>query len=133
MLYFRFSIFIFCQNISEGYFWTMNTAMWHLLWKVIDSMPTKLSWLPDQNIFGKINSKLRNYWLWSILFTYDFLFLYRALLYGGMKESQLCEIELKDTPLTAFKHLLRYIYMGHMTLGNQKDELILEILGLAHK
>ena len=62
-----------------------------------------------------------------------FFFLYRALLYGGMKESQLCEIELKDTPLTAFKHLLRYIYMGHMTLGNQKDELILEILGLAHK
>jgi len=58
---------------------------------------------------------------------------FRALLYGGMKESQLCEIELKDTPLTAFKHLLRYIYMGHMTLGNQKDELILEILGLAHK
>ena len=67
------------------------------------------------------------------LFTHNFLFLYRALLYGGMKESQLCEIELKDTPLTAFKHLLRYIYMGHMTLGNQKDELILEILGLAHK
>merc|ERR1711971_559 len=58
---------------------------------------------------------------------------FRALLYGGMKESQLCEIELKDTPLSAFKHLLRYIYMGHMTLGNQKDELILEILGLAHK
>ena len=60
-MYFRFSIFIFCQNISEGYFWTMNTAMWHLLWKVIDSMPTKLSWLPDQSIFGKINSKIRNH------------------------------------------------------------------------
>jgi len=58
---------------------------------------------------------------------------FRALLYGGMKESQLEEIELKDTPLAAFKELLRYIYRGHMTLGNQKDELILEILGLAHK
>jgi BTB/POZ domain-containing protein 9 len=55
------------------------------------------------------------------------------MLFGGMKESQLNEIELKDTPLTAFKGLLRYVYMGHMTLGNQKDELILEILGLAHK
>ena len=50
-----------------------------------------------------------------------------------MKESQLEEIELKDTHLLAFKELLRYIYRGHMTLGNQKDELILEILGLAHK
>merc|ERR1712012_366743 len=58
---------------------------------------------------------------------------FRALLYGGMKESQLEEIELKDTHLLAFKELLRYIYRGHMTLGNQKDELILEILGLAHK
>lgn len=58
---------------------------------------------------------------------------FRALLYGGLRESQLAEIELKDTPLSAFKHLLRYIYMGHMTLGNQRDELILEILGLAHK
>ena len=53
---------------------------------------------------------------------------FRALLYGGLKESQLNEIELKDTPLSAFKCLLRYIYMGHMTLGNQKDELILIIL-----
>ena len=57
ILPFRSSIFIFCRNISEGYFWTMNTAMWHLLWKVIDSMPTKLSWLPDQSIFGKIKSR----------------------------------------------------------------------------
>ncbi len=50
-----------------------------------------------------------------------------------MIESQLNEIELKDTPLQAFKALLRYIYMGYMSLGNQKDEHILEILGLAHK
>ena len=58
---------------------------------------------------------------------------FRALLYGGMKESQLNEIELKDTPLAAFKQLLKYIYVGQMTLNNQKDEQILEILGLAHK
>ena len=39
---------------------------------------------------------------------------FRALLYGGMKESQLSEIELKDTSLAAFKHLLRYIYTGQV-------------------
>ena len=50
-----------------------------------------------------------------------------------MKESGLNEIELKDTPLSAFKQLLKYIYVGQMTLSNQKDEQILEILGLAHK
>lgn len=58
---------------------------------------------------------------------------FRALLFGGMKESQLSDIELKDTPLGAFKHLLRYIYTGFMNLGSQKDELILDILGLAHQ
>ena len=50
-----------------------------------------------------------------------------------MKESRLEDIELRDTPLQAFRHLLRYIYTGHMSLSNQKDELILEILGLAHQ
>ena len=31
------------------------------------------------------------------------------------------------------RHLLRYIYTGQMTLANQKDELILDVLGLAHQ
>ena len=39
---------------------------------------------------------------------------FRALLFGGMKESSEDEIELKDTPLAAFKQLLRYIYTGQV-------------------
>lgn len=45
---------------------------------------------------------------------------YRALLYGGMKESQQTEIELKGTTLAAFEILLKYIYTGYMTLTNLK-------------
>ncbi|XP_013777276.1 BTB/POZ domain-containing protein 9-like isoform X1 [Limulus polyphemus] len=58
---------------------------------------------------------------------------FRALLFGGMRESQQTEIELKGTSLTAFKALLKYVYTGHLILGNRKEELILDILGLAHK
>ena len=50
-----------------------------------------------------------------------------------MKESKLEEIELRDTQLQPFRHLLRYIYTGQMSLSSQKDEMILEILGLAHQ
>lgn len=57
---------------------------------------------------------------------------FRALLYGGMKESSQEEIKLVDTPLVAFKHLLRYIYTGNMSLNSFKEDLILDILGLAH-
>jgi len=57
---------------------------------------------------------------------------FRALLYGGMKESSQEEIKLVDTPLVAFKHLLRYIYTGSMSLNSFKEDLILDILGLAH-
>jgi BTB/POZ domain len=37
---------------------------------------------------------------------------FRALLYGGMKESSQQEIELMDTPPEAFKILLKYVYAG---------------------
>jgi len=57
---------------------------------------------------------------------------FRAMLFGGMKESSQNEIKLVDTPLIAFKHLLRYIYTGNMSLNNFKEDLILDILGLAH-
>ncbi|KAJ9578309.1 hypothetical protein L9F63_005475, partial [Diploptera punctata] len=58
---------------------------------------------------------------------------FRALLFGGMRESQQQEIELKGTSLGAFKGLLKYIYTGHMSLANQKEDIILDILGLAHQ
>ncbi|KAJ8670742.1 hypothetical protein QAD02_002001 [Eretmocerus hayati] len=58
---------------------------------------------------------------------------FRALLFGGLKESTQNEIELKEPTLPAFKGLLRYIYTGHMSLANQREEVILDILGLAHE
>lgn len=37
---------------------------------------------------------------------------FRALLYGGLKETNQSEILLPDVPLKAFKNLLKYIYTG---------------------
>lgn len=48
---------------------------------------------------------------------------FRALLYGGLKESMQNEIELKEPTLPAFKGLLKYIYTGHMSLANQREEV----------
>ncbi|XP_019877429.1 BTB/POZ domain-containing protein 9 isoform X2 [Aethina tumida] len=58
---------------------------------------------------------------------------FRALLYGGLKESNQTEIVLQHAPLVAFKYLLKYIYSGHMFLISLKEEVILDILGLAHQ
>ncbi|XP_018331680.1 BTB/POZ domain-containing protein 9 [Agrilus planipennis] len=58
---------------------------------------------------------------------------FRALLYGGMKESNQAEIELPDAPLKAFKTLLKYIYSGHMFLLTTREDVILDTLGLAHQ
>ncbi|XP_026286758.1 BTB/POZ domain-containing protein 9 [Frankliniella occidentalis] len=58
---------------------------------------------------------------------------FRALLFGGLRESKQDEIELKGTNLPAFKALWKYIYTGHMSLAHQKEEVILETLGLAHQ
>ncbi|KAG5307920.1 BTBD9 protein, partial [Acromyrmex insinuator] len=57
---------------------------------------------------------------------------FRALLFGGMKESTQSEIELTVSSLHAFKGLLKYIYTGRMSLTNERDEVILDILALAH-
>ncbi|XP_063889142.1 BTB/POZ domain-containing protein 9-like isoform X1 [Scylla paramamosain] len=58
---------------------------------------------------------------------------FRALLFGGLRESHQAVVEIKDTNLTAFKVLLRYIYTGWVSLGSEKEETVLEILGLAHQ
>ncbi|XP_075233957.1 BTB (POZ) domain containing 9 isoform X3 [Lycorma delicatula] len=58
---------------------------------------------------------------------------FRALLFGGMRESQQSEIELKDTSIDAFKALLKYIYTSHMSLSSLKEDIVLDILGLAHQ
>ncbi|CAE1248590.1 BTBD9 [Acanthosepion pharaonis] len=60
---------------------------------------------------------------------------FRALLYGGMLESQpgTKEIELQNTSAKAFDALQRYMYTGRMNLVEAKEENLLNILGLAHQ
>lgn len=60
---------------------------------------------------------------------------FRALLFGGMKESQpgTTEIELKDTSSSAFSVLLKYIYTGRINLLEIKEENLLDILGMSHR
>ncbi|XP_026329697.1 BTB/POZ domain-containing protein 9 [Hyposmocoma kahamanoa] len=57
---------------------------------------------------------------------------FRALLYGGMRESNQTEVELQ-APLQAFKALLRYVYSGHMGLSLLREDTVLDMLGLAHQ
>ena len=54
----------------------------------------------------------------------------RALLFGGLRESHQAEVEIKDTNLTAFKVLLKYIYTGWVSLSSEKvsNEFFLLIL-----
>lgn len=56
---------------------------------------------------------------------------FRALLFGGMRESNQNEIDL-DAPLEAFKALLKYIYTGTVTVYGMKQDTVLDMLGLAH-
>lgn len=57
---------------------------------------------------------------------------FRALLYGGMRETNQSEVELQ-APLQAFKALLRYVYSGHMGLSMLREDTVLDMLGLAHQ
>lgn len=58
---------------------------------------------------------------------------FRALLYGGMRESKQQEVTLQDTPLRAFQLLLRYIYTGQLKLAGLQECVVLEVLELAHQ
>ncbi|XP_077299785.1 BTB (POZ) domain containing 9 [Arctopsyche grandis] len=58
---------------------------------------------------------------------------FRALLFGGMRETSQNEIELQGAPLQAFKALLRYVYSGHMALSTLSEDNVLDTLGLAHQ
>ncbi|XP_024085008.1 BTB/POZ domain-containing protein 9 isoform X2 [Cimex lectularius] len=57
---------------------------------------------------------------------------FRALLYGGMRESSQTEISLCVSNVVAFKSLLKYIYTGRLSLATLED-VTLDILGLAHQ
>ncbi|KAL4624278.1 BTB/POZ domain-containing protein 9 [Arapaima gigas] len=59
---------------------------------------------------------------------------FRALLYGGMKESQpQAEVPLGETRAEAFSMLLQYLYTGRASLSSAREEVLLDFLGLAHR
>ncbi|KAL7079104.1 hypothetical protein ACQ4LE_001771 [Meloidogyne hapla] len=58
---------------------------------------------------------------------------FHAMLFCGMRETNENEITLVDTPAEAFKALLKYIYTGKLQLKSLKLDLVLDMLGLAHK
>ncbi|XP_059421742.1 BTB/POZ domain-containing protein 9-like [Carassius carassius] len=59
---------------------------------------------------------------------------FRALLYGGLKESRdQAEVRLEETRAEAFSMLLRYLYTGRATLSEAREETLLDFLGLAHR
>ncbi|XP_067097277.1 BTB/POZ domain-containing protein 9-like [Osmerus mordax] len=59
---------------------------------------------------------------------------FRALLYGGMKESQaLAEVCLEETRAEAFSMLLHYLYTGRASLSSAREDVLLDFLGLAHR
>ncbi|CAM1154111.1 BTBD9 (predicted) [Pycnogonum litorale] len=57
---------------------------------------------------------------------------FRALLFGGMHESQQNTIELKEVKVAAFLNILKYIYTGRVALNGLKVEAILDVLTLSH-
>lgn len=60
---------------------------------------------------------------------------FRALLYGGLRESQDDNhtIEIKECQSAAFRMLLLYIYTGRISLLKEKEEILLDLLGLVHQ
>jgi BTB/POZ domain-containing protein 9 len=59
---------------------------------------------------------------------------FRALLFCGMRESHEAEVVIGDVvSVDAFRSLLSYIYTARINLSDLSEELVLEVLGLAHK
>lgn len=58
---------------------------------------------------------------------------FRAMLYGGLKESSETEVQLEGTNALAFRTLLEYIYTGKIELSTFKVEELVAILQLAHE
>ncbi|CAG0925723.1 unnamed protein product, partial [Notodromas monacha] len=58
---------------------------------------------------------------------------FRALFFGGMKESLESEVVLNDPPVVAFKAILAYIYSGKLKFSDMSEESILDTLSLAHQ
>jgi len=58
---------------------------------------------------------------------------FRALLFGGMRESSQAEIVLNGATTAAFKVLLKYVYTGRLVLAELKEDVILDVLGLCHQ
>jgi BTB/POZ domain-containing protein 9 len=58
---------------------------------------------------------------------------FRAMFYGGLSESNTDEITLENTPVEAFKAILKYIYTGRIYLQSLKVEQILEIIDLSNQ
>lgn len=59
---------------------------------------------------------------------------FRAMLFGGMRESHESVVEMGDvSSVPAFKHLLQYVYTGRIGLSDMSEELVQEVLALAHR
>ncbi|KAL3090836.1 hypothetical protein niasHS_007211 [Heterodera schachtii] len=58
---------------------------------------------------------------------------FKAMLYGGMRESSESEVILHDTPVQAFQALLKYIYTGKLQLKSFELSFVLDMLALVHK
>ncbi|CAI8037460.1 BTB/POZ domain-containing protein 9, partial [Geodia barretti] len=59
---------------------------------------------------------------------------FKVLLFGEMREARSgAEIPIVDTTPDAFHSLLEYIYSGRICLADLKEDVILDLLGLANK
>jgi BTB/POZ domain-containing protein 9 len=55
------------------------------------------------------------------------------MFFCGLRETTDKEVELKDTPVAAFKAILGYVYTGRLRLADLKEDVVLDTLGLAHQ